>query len=296
MSRGAVPRILAAQGQDGHWASRDRFYTAKYQGTVWQLLILAELGADGSDERVRRGCEAVLRDAQDRLSGGFATDRMKKEGVGPGGRPLGGGLHSRVIPCLTGNMVFSLARLGLLDDPRVQAAIDWLTTWSRFDDGDGDGPPAEWPYHPFEMCWGRHTCHMGVVKTLKGLAEIPPERRSPAVRRVLDDGAEFMLRHHVFRRSHDLTKDSKPGWRRFGFPLMYQTDALELLGILAQLGRGGDEGAREARALVASRADNQGRWRLQQTMNGRFWVDIETKGEPSRWVTLKALTALKGCG
>jgi hypothetical protein len=55
MSRGAVPRILAAQGQDGHWASRDRFYTAKYQGTVWQLLILAELGADGSDERVRHG-------------------------------------------------------------------------------------------------------------------------------------------------------------------------------------------------------------------------------------------------
>ncbi len=257
---------------------------------------------------MRRGCEAVLRDAQDRLSGGFATDRSKKEGVGPDGRPLGGGLHSRVIPCLTGNMVFSLVRLGLLDDPRVQAAVDWLTTYARFDDGDGTRPgtvaglhgdcePATgWPYEPWEMCWGRHTCHMGVAKTLKGLAEIPPQRRSPAVRRTLDDGAEFMLRHHVFRRSHDLTKDSKPGWKRFGFPLMYQTDALEILGILARLGRGGDEGAREARALVASRADDQGRWRLQQTMNGRFWVDIETKGEPSRWVTLKALTALKGCG
>lgn len=62
MSRGVVPLILAAQGEDGHWEGRDRFYTAKYQGTVWQLLILAELGADGSDERVRRGCEAVLGD------------------------------------------------------------------------------------------------------------------------------------------------------------------------------------------------------------------------------------------
>jgi hypothetical protein len=54
-----------------------------------------------------------------RLSGGFATDRSKKED---------GGLHSRVIPCLTGNTLFSLIRLGLLDDPRLQAAIDWLTT------------------------------------------------------------------------------------------------------------------------------------------------------------------------
>ena len=55
MTSGAVPRILAAQGEDGHWEGRDRFYTAKYRGTVWSLIILAELGADGGDERVRRG-------------------------------------------------------------------------------------------------------------------------------------------------------------------------------------------------------------------------------------------------
>ena len=282
MSRGVVPLILAAQGEDGHWEGRDRFYTAKYQGTVWQLLILAELGADGSDERVRRGCEAVLGDAQDRLSGGFATDRGKKEG---------GGLHSRVLPCLTGNLVFSFIRFGLLDDPRLQAGIDWLTTYARFDGGDGEAPTG-WPYDAWQMCWRRHTCHMGVVKTLKALAEIPPERRSPAVQRTLDDGAEFMLRHHVHKRSHDLARDSKPGWKRLGFPLMYQTDVLEILGILAKLGRAGDERAGEARALVASKADAHGRWKLQSTFNGRFVVDIETRGDPSRWITLRALTAL----
>jgi hypothetical protein len=283
MSRGAVPLILAAQGDDDHWEGRDRFYNAKYRGTVWQLLILAELGADGADERVRRGCEAILRDAQDPESGGFAIDRAKK---------TGGGLHSRVIPCLTGNLVFSLVRLGMLDDPRVQAAIDWLTTYSRFDDGDVAAPTG-WPYEPFEMCWGRHTCHMGVVKTMKALAEIPSERRSPAVRRTLDDAAECMLRHHVHKRSHDLARDSKPGWKRLGFPLMYQTDVLEILGLLTKLGRLGDERARVARDLVAAKADAQGRWLLQDTFNGRFVVDIETKGQPSRWVTLKALQVLR---
>ena len=336
MTRGAVPRILAAQGGDGHWEGRDRFYTAKYRGTVWQLLILAELGADGSDERVRRGCEAALRDAQDRLSGGFATDRARKrarkrsgggssEGDDDGGRGEGGGkgeggafgvegggasgegggLHSRVIPCLTGNLVFSLIRLGLLDDPRLQAAVDWLTTYARFDDGDGAAPgtvagphgdgvaPTGWPYDAWQMCWGRHSCHMGVVKTLKGLAEIPPQRRSPAVQRTLDDGVEFMLRHHVHKRSHDPARDSRPGWKRFGFPRMYQTDVLEILGILAKLGSAGDERAGAARALVAARADAQGRWKLQDTFNGRFVVDIETRGQPSRWVTLRALTALE---
>jgi hypothetical protein len=283
MSWGAVPPILDAQGDDGHWEGPDRFYVAKYRGTVWTLIILAELGADGGDERVRRGCEAVLRDAQDRESGGFSTNRSKT---------TGGGLHSRVVPCLTGNVVWSLIRLGMLDDPRVQASIDWLMTFMRFDDGDGEAPTG-WPYDPWEMCWGRHTCHMGVVKALKALAEIPPERRSPAVQRTLDDGVAFMLAHHVHKRSHDLARDSKPGWKRFGFPLMYQTDVLEILGILARLGRGGDEGGRFARALVASKQDAQGRWKLENTLNGRFIIDIETKGQPSRWITLRALQALK---
>ncbi len=250
---------------------------------MWQLVVLAGLGADGSDERVRRGCEAILRDAQDRLSGGFATNRAAKSG---------GGLASRVVPCLTGNLVWSLIRLGLLDDPRMQAGIDWLTTWQRFDDGDGS-PPAGRPYDGWEMCWGRHTCHMGVVKALKALSAIPEPRRSPAVRGTLEQGSEFVLAHHVHKRSHDLTRVSKPGWKRLGFPLMYQTDVLEILGILTTLGRAGDERAREARDLVAAKRDAQGRWRLESTFNGRFVVDIESQGQPSRWITLRALRVLR---
>ena len=166
---------------------------------------------------MRAACEAILRDAQDPDSGGFSYDRAKK---------AGGGLPSGVIPCLTGNMVFALLRLGMLDDRRVQRGLDWITTYQRFDDGDGDVPTG-WPYDKFEMCWGRHTCHMGAVKALKALAEVPPERRTPAMHATIGAGAEYLLRHHIFKRSHDLTKVSKPGWKRFGFPLMYQTDVLE---------------------------------------------------------------------
>ena len=281
MSTGVVPRILAAQVEDGHWVGRDRFYTAKYRGTVWQLVVLASLGADGGDQRVRAGCEAILRDAQDTESGGFAMGRATK---------AGGGLHSSVIPCLTGNLVWSLIRLGMLDDPRVQRGIEWITTYQRFDDGDGEAPTG-WPYEPWEMCWGRHTCHMGVVKSLKALAEIPPDRRSPEVGRTLADGTEFMLRHHFYKRSHDLTRVSKPGWLHLGFPLMYQTDVLEILGILTTLGIH-DERMQEALDLVASKADAQGRWTLENTYNDRFLVPIEAKGEPSLWLTLEALRVL----
>lgn len=297
MTEGPVPLILGEQQPDGHWEGPDRFYTDKYRGTVWTLLILAELGADGADERVHAACEALLRDAQDPQSGGFSTGRSKK---------TGGGLHSMVIPCLTGNVVFSLIRLGMLDDPRVQRALDWITTYQRFDDAEGDAPTG-WPYETLEMCWGRHTCHMGAVKALKALAEVPRERRTPAMDETIAAGVDYLLDHHVHKRSHDLGKTSKPGWKRFGFPLMYQTDVLEIVAILARLAESGvtapdgtpllgDERLREALDLVASKADAQGRWKLEQTFNDRFVVPIETKGEPSRWLTLRALRALRGTG
>ena len=118
MTEGTVPRILATQLDDGHWEGRDRFYTGKYRGTVWQLVILAELVADGTDPRVRAACEAILRDSQDRESDAFSMARAKRDG---------GGLHSQVIPCLTGNMVWSLIRLGM----RTTRACSARSTGSR---------------------------------------------------------------------------------------------------------------------------------------------------------------------
>jgi hypothetical protein len=111
-------------------------------------------------------------------------------------------------------------------------------------------------------------------------------------------GAEYLLRHHIFKRSHDLSRVSKPGWKRFGFPLMYQTDVLEILSVLGRLDPAylRDERAREALALVAAKAGAEGRWKLEQTFNGRFVVPIEAKGEPSRWVTLRALEVLRAAG
>ena len=282
MRIGVVPLILSKQDSGGWWVRPDRPYHAKYNGTVWQLIILAELFADGNDERVRRGCEFVLDRLQDTESGGLSISHAAR---------TGGGRHSEVIPCLTGNMVWSLLRLGYRGDARVHRGVEWIVRYQRFDDGVDD-PPAGWPYDRSDVCWGRHTCHMGVVKALKALSEIPATERSAGVQQALDDGVEYLLNHHIHKRSHALTQVARPGWLRFGFPLMYQTDALEILGILMRLGYR-DERMREAIDVVISAQDADGRWRLASTFNGKFLVDIEEKGKPSKWITLNALRALR---
>jgi hypothetical protein len=133
---------------------------------------------------------------------------------------------------------------------------------------------------------------MGAVKTLKALAEIPEQKRSDAVKQTIEKGAEYLLLHHVFKSSHNLNRVPKPGWLKFGFPLMYQTDALEILGILTQLGYK-DERMQEAIDVVISKQDNNGRWMLENTFNGRFQMNIEQKGKPSKWITFHALRILK---
>jgi hypothetical protein len=283
MRTGIVPAILEKQSNEGYWEEPERFYNAKYKGTVWQLMILAELGADGNDDRIQKACEFILAFSQDAESGGFAHSTSMKKG---------GGRHSEVIPCLTGNMVWSLIRLGYLTDPRVQQAIGWITSYQRFDDRIAEVPKG-WPYDRLKTgCFSRHTCHMGAVKALKALAEIPENKRNTAVKRTIEKGAEYFLLHHVFKSSHHLDRVPKPGWLKFGFPLMYQTDVLEILGILTKL-QYKDKRMQEAVDLLISKQDNNGKWLLENTFNGRYQVNIEQKGNTSKWITLRALLILK---
>ncbi len=76
------------------------------------------------------------------------------------------------------------------------------------------------------------------------------------------------------------------------FPLMYQTDNLEVAYLLVGLGYR-DERMEDALSIIASKQNERGQWNLEATFNGRYWVSIERKGTPSRWITYRALKVLK---
>jgi hypothetical protein len=282
MEEGPVPAILSKQNEGGYWGKQADFYErSKYKGTVWSFILLSELGADGQDPRIRQTCEFILENSRDQRSGAYSY------GLGL----EGGGEHQGVIPCLTGNMLWPLIRFGYLEDPRVQQGIDWILNFQRCDDRIKQAAKG-WPYDKFPRCWGTHSCHMGVVKLLKALAEIPEEKRSPAVNGAIQKASEYFLIHHIYKRSHKLDKVSIPDWINFGFPLMYKADILELLLLLTKLGYR-DERMQEAVDIAISKQDEEGRWLLERTYNGRMQVRIEQKNLPSKWITLRAVTALK---
>jgi len=154
MKSGLVPKILSKQINGEYWLNRNNFYIkAKYKGTVWSFILLAELNADANDERIKKTCEYILINSQHRRSSGFSAR----------GSDDNGGNLELVIPCLTGNMIWALIKFGYLEDPRVQNGIEFILKYQRYDDGI-DKSPSGWPYEEKEKCWGKHTCQMGVEK------------------------------------------------------------------------------------------------------------------------------------
>jgi hypothetical protein len=75
--------------------------------------------------------------------------------------------------------------------------------------------------------------------------------------------------------------------------MSYVSNVLEALQALAEAGRGADPRLGDALHLVLSKQDRWGRWKMEYSLNGKMWADIEKKGRPSKWVTLQALRTLK---
>jgi len=291
MRTGPVPAILAAQDPAGYWVKPGPGYGPKYQGTVWQVVFLAQLGADPADPRVRAGCEYVIFH-NTASHGGFSMT----------------GAPSSFVHCMAGNLAAALIDLGWLDDGRVQAALEWQ---ARTITGEGVARPdtrgtprryyASSTSGPLFACAvnARLPCAWGAVKAMLALSKVPPARHTTIMQAAIQRGSEFLLSHDPAVADYPFGYGNRPSssWFKFGYPIGYVTDVLQNLEALAALGLAQDPRLARALELVKGKQGDDGRWKMEYTYNGKTWVDIERKGAPSKWVTLRALRVLKAaCG
>lgn len=285
MATDPIAAILAAQHPRGYWEKPGPGYATKYRGTVWQLIFLDHLGADGS-ERVRAACEYVLANSLAEV-GGFGASGVAVEAPPP---------SSNVIHCLNGNLLRALIGFGWLEDERVQRAVDWQArsmTGEGFDRYYQSGTSG-----PGFCCAANDKlpCAWGAVKAMLALARIPNGKRAPHVQRAVDQGVEFLLSRDPAVADYPMGwGNAKPNgsWFKLGFPSGYVTDVLQNLEALCDLGLAGDPRLRSAIDWLLSKQDSRGRWRNEYAYNGKTWVDFEKPGQPSKWVTLRACRVLK---
>jgi hypothetical protein len=216
-----------------------------------------------------------------------------------------------MIHCLQGNLAAALLDLGWLGDPRLAEALDWL---ARSITGEGIAPAdakeakaagLQRYYRsgnsgPGFACAANdgQPCAWGAVKAMLALGKVPESARTPAMQAAIRTGVEFLLRGDPAKAGYPSPYSAKPSrsWFQFGYPLGYVTDVLQNLEALTALGCSQDPRLQPALELVWSKRDGQGRWKMEYTYNGKTWAEIEQKGQPSKWVTLRALRVLKRAG
>lgn len=266
---------LRAQGSKGFWEHReprnvkewvDFLYFPPYRSTNWRALVLADLGLDATDPRVRKIAD-LLFEYKLRLSSPFNF------------------FHEEV--CISGNTARMLTRFGYGDDPRVRRLYDWLLEDQRADGGwnCSQGTPGT----------------LDAWEALAAFACVPRARRSAKMARAIERGVEFYLDRKLFEEGSRYAP-----WFRFHYPQHYFYDILVGLDLVTQLGYSGDRRLRPAVDILRQKRGRDGRWivdrahpdvargmKVYSDMSKVKPLVIEPPGSPSKWVTLKALTVLK---
>jgi hypothetical protein len=163
------------------------------------------------------------------------------------------------------------------------------------------------------------SCRMTLPQTLRALAAAPPGARSAALERtrglLLNQVIEMRMYRYVrpdakrfytelvplrpkgtrhkgvtfkqfktdYLRDHPLGVEDrlpKQGWLRFGFPHSYNPDLLEAMLAFAELGVPHQPALDEALDHIEAKRGQDGRWKLDSSLNGKMLADVET-GSPS---------------
>jgi len=287
MKTGVIPAILEKQHPGGYWENGQTIYSPKYYATNWQVIMLAQMGADPSHPQIRKACEYILKNAVGKF-GGFS--------INPG--------QTGAVHCLQGNLSAALLAFGYHDDLRLQSAMDWM---ARSVTGDGFAPAGEKTGGDHYIRSGisgpgfpcsandHQPCAWGAVKVALALSRVPPEKRTPAENNAINHSIDFLLGVDpaTAEYPHPYGKAPSGSWFKFGFPVFYVTDLLQNLEALVCLGLSGDPRLRNAIELVLQKQDKDGRWTMEYTYNGKTWVNIEEKRKTSKWVTLRAVRVIK---
>jgi hypothetical protein len=274
-AKGWGARLLSCQDEDGQWAGgaffpRDfdvrewREVGQPWTATAFSLSQLREFGLDPSSDRARRTVQLI-----------GANSRWDE-----GGQPYWEG---EVEECINGRTVADGAYFGV----DVSSIVGRLVG-ERLDDGG---------WNCERLNGSVRSSFATTINVLEGLLEY--ERATggtPESREARESGQEFLLERGLFRRL-STGEPADEQFLRFTYPNRWRYDVLRALDYFrsaaALTGAAPNPRLREAAGHVRSRRLEDGTWLLDWRPAGRVWFEMDPgAGEPSRWVTLRAMRVL----
>jgi hypothetical protein len=264
---GWAAHLLARQDVEGTWDGG--LYSPKWTSTTYTMLLLRDFGLPATNRQARRACRLLLEHGLQR-DGGINYGTWAQ-------------WTGRSETCITG-MILSILSYFELEDDRLETIAGHLLE-QQMPDGGWNCARANGATHA-----SMHT----TISALEGLRhyELHRARNVRRLRAAQRRGREFLLEHRLFR-SHRTGEIIKPVFARFAFPPRWHYDILRALDYFRTVNAPRDERLREAIDIVRGAQRPDGRWLLQNVYPGKTYFELERRGAPSRWNTLRALRVLK---
>lgn len=253
-------QLLAAQNPDGRWSGGTFF--PEWISTEATLNLLYRFGLDPASEEARRAIAPVHEAAR------WDYDPNLRFWEG------------EVEPCINGRTV----AIGAYFGQDVRGIVDRLLTEQMADGG----------WNCEQENGSTRGSFDSTINVLEGLLEY--ERSTGAdgdVAAARQRGEEYLLERRLIHRLSDGAVPQKR-WLHAGFPDGWFYTLPRVLDYFRRAREAPDERMTEAFEIVESKRDAEGRWPLDRAYHDRLLVDLgETEGQPSRWITLRALRILR---
>jgi hypothetical protein len=257
-----VKVLLRRQRPEGYWGTDTR----PHHGTRRNLLLLKWLGYQG-DEGVKKAMDY-------RINGCLKEDGTY--GIELKGRTV-------ELPCHGADLLGQMLWFGYKGDQRALKLLGWLVQIQ--------GEDGVWPcvskLRPFSCLWA-------TADVLRVYRDLPVEWLTPQIVESQRLAIEQFLNSKLYQ--YGKAKPS-PRWFEFGFPLQWDSDILEVLGLLAPYISPDEERIQAGLRFVLEKQDGAGRWPCEKHPKGGGWmkkfIDFDEIGQPSKWVTLHAMKMLK---
>lgn len=272
-------RLLALRDEDGQWAG-GAYFPADFDwegpeaqpgaGQPWtatthSLSQLREFGLDPSSEHAQRAVQLIGANAH----------------WEEGNQPYWDG---EVEPCINGVTVANGSYFGVDMGRLVERLVE-----ERLDDGG---------WNCEALNGSLRSSYDTTINVLEGLLEY--ERATGgtrASRTARLAGEEYLLERALYRR-RSTGDPADERYLAFAHPSRWFYDVLRGLDYFRSgfllTGDSPDPRLADAIEHLRSKRTTDGRWRLDWVPPGRTWFDVDDgTGEPSRWLTLRALRVLK---
>jgi hypothetical protein len=251
------------------------------------MILLAQLGASvQEDQRIEQACNYLLNQIAE--GGQFTTSTS--------------GAPSGTIDCLQGNLCWALMEMGV-DDPRLKSAYEWM---ARTVTGEGIAPLEEkdarvryyaYKCGPTFACGANNKlpCAWGGAKVMLAFSRLPVKARTLLIKKAVQQGVDFLFSVDPVTAMYPSGYSDNPSgnWWKFGFPVFYVSDILQIAEALVGLGYGHDPRLSDTLKFIREKQDAEGRWALEYDYTGKTWINFGKKKQPNKWVTLRALRVLK---